>query len=260
MSDYNITGKNYNYTRKADRYLVDLMRTMLNPKQGLTYLDIGCGTGNYTIALSEGGFEFRGVDPSTVMLHEAKEKESAIIWTLGRAEQIPYEDQMFSGAVASLTLHHWSNLQQGFLEIYRTLKPKSNFIVFTATPEQMQNYWLNHYFPEMMNKSVTQMPSLQEIMNAACDAGFKLSLSLEYFVKMNVQDLFLYSGKHRPSMYLDRVVRSNISSFATLSNDVEIAQGLAKLSSDIETREFRDVKNLFDEHMGDYLLLQFCKE
>jgi ubiquinone/menaquinone biosynthesis C-methylase UbiE len=259
MSDYNITGKNYNYTRKADPYLVQLMRTMLNPREGSTYLDIGCGTGNYTVALGEDGTRFIGVDPSSVMLQEAKQKNANIIWTSGNAEHIPYKDQMFSGALASLTLHHWSNLNQGFIEVYRTLKPKSNFVIFTATAEQMRSYWLNHYFPEMMKKSITQMPSLEAIMNAAHNAGFKLSSSVEYVIKTDLQDLFLYSGKHNPTMYLDSAVRSNISSFASLSNEMEIAQGLVKLTSNINSFHFQRVKESYDGKIGDYMMLEFSK-
>ena len=260
MSDYNVTGRNYNYTRRADPYLIHLMRTMLNAREGSTYLDIGCGTGNYTIALSEDGTQFIGVDPSRVMLQEAKQKKTNITWTLGNAEHIPYKDQMFSGALASLTIHHWPNLNRGFIEVYRTLKPKSNFVIFTATAEQMQSYWLNHYFPEMMNKSITQMPSLNAITDAAHNAGFRLSSSVEYCIKTDLQDLFLYSGKHNPSMYLDSAVRSNISSFASLSNDIEIAQGLVKLSSDINSLQFWRVKRTFDEKTGDYLMLGFSKD
>jgi SAM-dependent methyltransferase len=233
---------------------------MLNAREGSTYLDIGCGTGNYTIALSEDGTQFIGVDPSRVMLQEAKQKNTNITWTLGNAEHIPYKDQMFSGALASLTIHHWPNLNRGFIEVYRTLKPKSNFVIFTATAEQMQNYWLNHYFPEMMNKSITQMPSLNAITDAAHNAGFRLSSSVEYFIRTDLQDLFLYSGKHNPSMYLDSAVRSNISSFSSLSNDIEIAQGLVKLSSDINSLQFWRVKRTFDEKTGDYLMLGFFKD
>lgn len=260
MSDYNITGTTYNFTRKADPYLVHLIRTMLDPKKGLTYLDIGCGTGNYTIALSGDGTQFIGIDPSPVMLQKAEQQGRNIIWTQGTAEKIPYKDEMFSGAVASLTLHHWADLKQGFLEIYRTLGAKSPLVVFTATAEQMRNYWLNHYFPEMMNKSIRQMPPLNAIMEAALNAGFRLSSSLDYYIKPDLQDLFLYSGKHNPQMYLDPVVRSNISSFASLSNDLEVAQGLIKLAGDIKCKIFQDVKNSFCELTGDYILLQFVKD
>jgi ubiquinone/menaquinone biosynthesis C-methylase UbiE len=260
MLDYNLKGKKYNSTRAADPYIVHLIQAMLKPNNDSTYLDIGCGTGNYSIALSAGGAHFIGVDPSSVMLQEAKKKRSSNEWTLGTAEQIPYRNQMFSGALGFLTIHHWSNLELGFSEIYRTLRPESNFIIFTSTAEQMQNYWLNHYFPEMMNKSTSQMPPEESIINAAVGAGFTLSSTLQYFVKPDLKDLFLYSGKHNPSMYLDDLVRNNISSFASLSNDIETAQALVKLSEDINSQRFQAIKDSFDQTAGDYLILQFSKE
>jgi ubiquinone/menaquinone biosynthesis C-methylase UbiE len=260
MLDYNEDGKNYNYTRTADPYLAHLMRTMLKSEKGSMYLDIGCGTGNYTRALADDGVQFIGVDPSIVMLQEAKNNNSKINWALGTAEDIPFKDQMFSGALASLTLHHWKNLERGFTEIFRTLSPDSNLVIFTSTAEQMQNYWLNHYFPKIMISSIAQMPTGKAIMDAASNAGFKLSSSMEYFIQTDLQDLFLYSGKHNPRMYLDPVVRSNISSFASLSNDLEITKGLLNLSNDIDSNQFQKIKDSFDENIGDYLFLQFHKD
>lgn len=45
---YDHIGINYNTTRKADRYLTEKLCEYLNPKLNGLYLDIGCGTGNYT--------------------------------------------------------------------------------------------------------------------------------------------------------------------------------------------------------------------
>ena len=54
-------------------------------------------------------------------------------------------------------------------------------------------------------------------------------------VTNELQDLFLYSGKHRPDLYLDPAVRDNISSFANLAPVSELQDGLALLASDIQT-------------------------
>ncbi|GAA4955738.1 hypothetical protein GCM10023314_31870 [Algibacter agarivorans] len=42
------------------------------------YLDIDCGTGNYTNALQKVGFHFIGIDPSNKMLEKAKLKNPKI--------------------------------------------------------------------------------------------------------------------------------------------------------------------------------------
>ena len=70
--EYAKIGGHYNRTRKADKFLIERIYHHLAPMDGGRYLDIGCGTGNYTIALSEKGLNFIGVDPSREMLRQAE--------------------------------------------------------------------------------------------------------------------------------------------------------------------------------------------
>ncbi|MCR9099216.1 MAG: class I SAM-dependent methyltransferase [bacterium] len=48
------------------------MLAHLQPKGDGVYLDIGCGTGNYTREFQEQGYRFIGIDPSQRMLNEAQ--------------------------------------------------------------------------------------------------------------------------------------------------------------------------------------------
>jgi ubiquinone/menaquinone biosynthesis C-methylase UbiE len=73
---YNKIGSEYNTTRKADPYIAEKIYNFLAPEEGKTYLDIGCGTGNYTVKLEEMGVDFIGVDPSEVMLERASIKKA----------------------------------------------------------------------------------------------------------------------------------------------------------------------------------------
>lgn len=45
---YITIGKTYDRTRKADPFLVERIIHYLQPSVGQQYLDIGCGSGNYT--------------------------------------------------------------------------------------------------------------------------------------------------------------------------------------------------------------------
>ena len=69
---YNTIGTGYNHSRRADPYITGRLLALLQAVPGGGYLDIGCGTGNYTIALAAAGLGFTGVDPSEVMLLEAR--------------------------------------------------------------------------------------------------------------------------------------------------------------------------------------------
>src|SRR5438045_1089469 len=95
---YNSIGLTYNSTRRADPYLLERMYSLLSPQKDKQYLDVGCGTGNYTIALAQKGINFVGVDPSEIMLGEAKAKSYQVEWVSGVAEKMPFKDETFAGA------------------------------------------------------------------------------------------------------------------------------------------------------------------
>ncbi len=252
---YDAIGKNYNLTRRADPYLVERMYYWLVRARRRRLLDIGCGTGNYTIALSERDLQFTGVDPSERMLIEARQKSHDIKWRLGKAESIPLPDDTMDGALASLTLHHWDSLEKGFKELYRVVKPQGRLVIFTSTPAQMRGYWLNYFFPKMLQDSIVQMPDYEIVEHNLQNAGFGIVSLEQYFVQPDLQDLFLYSGKHNPALYLNARVRSGISSFAALANAEEVSQGLNALQEAIQTKEIEQIIQQYQNDLGDYLFI-----
>src|SRR5688572_4573715 len=132
---YDTIGINYDETRKADPYLTGRLLHHLQPGPNNIYLEIGCGTGNYTIEFHKKGFKCIGIDPSTEMLEKARNKAPEIDWRYGTAEETGLESNSISGIIAQLTIHHWANLENGFLEMGRILKPGGRIVIFTSTPE-----------------------------------------------------------------------------------------------------------------------------
>ncbi len=259
MEKYDRIGKAYNDTRKADPYLLGRMQALLAYKKGQKVLDIGCGTGNYTIALAAAGLEMIGVEPSEQMLETARSRNASLSWHSGRAESIPLADQSVDAALASLTLHHWTNLVAGFKEVARVLKSGGRFVVFTATPKQMQGYWLNHYFPQMLADSMAQMPSWEAISSAAKQAELALVKTEAYEIHDQLEDHFLYVGKNRPDLYLEPEIRQGISSFSDLSRQEEVKEGLARLREDISTDAVHAIIKSYQHAKGDYLFVVLQK-
>jgi membrane-bound lytic murein transglycosylase MltF len=68
----------------------------------------------------------------------------------------------------------------------------------------------------------------------------------------DLEDLFLYAGKHRPELCLDAAVRANISSFANLAPAAELQDGLARLTADLRSGAFASVKDRYATEVGDY--------
>ncbi len=256
---YDRIGDNYNETRKADPFIAERIFQLLQSKPSKQYLDIGCGTGNYTIALMEKGVSLIGVDPSEKMLTVARSKYPAGDWRLGFADRTGLETGSIDGAIGTLTTHHWPDLFSGFAELHRVLRPGSRLVLFTATPRQMEGYWLGHYFPKMLKKSILEMPAWDSVEKAMTQAGFKIVETEPYHIRPDLQDLFMYSGKHNPELYFNPAVRKGISTFATLANQDEVEAGLQALRADIDSGNFKGVdvnrSSANKEDIGDYLFV-----
>ena len=252
---YDKIGTDYNLTRKADKYLTEQFRHHLKPTKSGIYLDIGCGTGNYTNELQNNGFQFIGIDPSKQMLKKAKLKNNEIDWKIGSAENIGLPGDFVDGIIGSLTIHHWTDLKIGFSELKKVLKPDGRIVIFTSTPKQMKGYWLNHYFPKMLSDSILQMPTLESVKTAIEDGGIEVLETVKYFIKPDLQDQFLYCGKQNPELYFDGQIRHGISSFSSLANRTEVKQGLLELRKDIDNGKINKIIKSYENNFGDYLFI-----
>lgn len=253
MPLYDRIGNDYDQTRRADPYIASRLIHHLQPVPGKKYLDVACGTGNYTISLASAvRAEVHGIDLSDTMLRTAREKSNSVQWHLGDVERLPFPDDSFDGSLCILAIHHVKDHQKAFEEVYRVIA-SGRFVLFTATPEQMKRYWLNHYFPDAMEKAIRQMPSFDHVRTCLVEAGFTNLKTEPYCVTDKLEDLFIYAGKHRPHLYLDPVVREGISTFSNLADRKEIESGCEKLAQDIESGNIKKVIEASMHKEGDYL-------
>ena len=253
---YDKIGIGYDDTRKADKYLAQRMFYFLNSKKenGL-YLDVGCGTGNYTTALNNMGLNFIGIDPSVEMLNKAKEKNSSIVWKKGTAENIDLNAAMVDGVLVSLTIHHWKDLDKGFKEISRVLKKDGKIVLFTTLPDQTMAYWLHHYFPKTIENSIKDLPTFEQIKLAFKNANLEIINRELYFVKPDLEDRFLYCGKHDPEKYFREEIRNGISSFSFFAHQSEIKKGLQQMREDIDSGKISKIIKDHENDLGDYLFI-----
>jgi ubiquinone/menaquinone biosynthesis C-methylase UbiE len=253
---YDQIGHSYDQTRSADPVITASICKLLSPHKAGHYLDIGCGSGNYTIALSKLGYKITGVDISAEMLNKAKAKSDAVTWIKSNAKKLQFDDEEFDGAICTLATHHIQELDKAFSEIYRVLKPKTRSVIFTATPTQMRNYWLCHYFPKMMSDACETMQEQNDMIKCLETAGFSNTITEKFFITNQLTDWFLHSGKYRPEVYLNPAVRAGISTFAKRPNDdPEITAGLRKLQNDINNNTIKNIIAQYENQNGEYLFL-----
>lgn len=72
-------------------------------------------------------------------------------------------------------------------------------------------------------------------------------------VAPDLQDLFLYSGKQRPELYLNPAVRADISTFASLADPEEVREGCERLEADLRSGRFARIAARYSDREGDYL-------
>lgn len=252
---YDTIGKGYNSSRRADPYIAGCLYRLLAPQQGSVYLDIGCGTGNYLAALHNKGVQFTGADPSALMLETAKAHNPDANFVCAGADQLPFPDVHFGGAMAVLTFHHWQRRQQGLEELYRVIRPGGRLVFFTFTPQQVHGYWLAHYFPKMIAQAAGGIPEAADMIRMLETAGFSSIETEPYSVLDDLQDHFMYAHKSRPEQYLDPRFRDGVSAFRLAGDQQEITEGLAQLEADIAAGHVRDIIARYPGAAGDYLFI-----
>jgi SAM-dependent methyltransferase len=253
---YDTIGKTYDTTRRADPSIVQTLARLLELLPGANYLDVGCGTGNYTVALQELGAQMHGLELSSTMLASARLKSTRVRWIQGNVESLPFRDQCFDGAIATVTIHHWRSLRPGFDEVFRAMR-SGRFVIFTGDHAQMNGYWVREYFPRGIAAALEQMPAAELVMEQLKSAGFSNVTREPWEVPREIQDWFLYAGKYQPEIYLDPNVRAGISFFANeeICAAEEVAAGCARLEADIKSGRIAEVTEKYRHNLGDYLFL-----
>jgi ubiquinone/menaquinone biosynthesis C-methylase UbiE len=251
---YQKIGNGYDRTRRPDPYIASRLAFHLRISTNCRYLDVACGTGNYTDAIAALGGVWHGVDQSPTMIAMAARKGGVVRFVLGDADCLPYLDRTFAGAICTLAVHHFDDLESAFREVHRVIADGC-LVLFTSTPDQIQRYWLAEYFPQAIRKSAAQMPNLDRMTASLERSGFSLITTEAYSIRSDLQDLFLYSGKWRPEIYLDPAVRAGISTFALPASESEVEDGCARLASDIDSGAITRIIDEYQHAAGDYLFL-----
>lgn len=109
--------------KEADKYCFDLLK----PLKGKTVLDLGCGSGTYSITIARGGAIVYAVDLSEEMVA----KTQALVSEYGLegrvrvlqmdAHELRFPDETFDYVFGHSVLHH-TDLSRTRNEVYRVLK------------------------------------------------------------------------------------------------------------------------------------------
>ncbi|WIW50328.1 class I SAM-dependent methyltransferase (plasmid) [Bradyrhizobium sp. 62B] len=259
QAPYDAVSNAYDVTRRPDPRLADAILERLRPDHGKTYLDLGCGTGNYLAEFAARGYAMIGLDLSQGMLRVAQEKSRNSEFICAPAEKMPMADASVAGAFSCLAVHHFNDLEAMAGEVYRVLEPGARFVIFTTDPSQTRTFWLNEYFGELMRSSESLMPSVTRLVTVLQRVGFRPVKVSTWDIPENMVDLFLYGAKHQPALYLHDEVRQGITRFRRAGQSRMVQEGCRRLEEDIRSGRFRKVLDQHPSACGDYTFITGCK-
>lgn len=142
-----------NIDRRWRRRAVNLLREGA-PPAGL-YLDVCAGTYDLSIELARKGVgRVLAVDFSLAMLHRGRAKIEGVPVTPACADalRVPFGSERFDGAMVAFGIRNVTDMDAGFRELARVLKPGGRLVVLDfALPKRQPLKWLYRlYFTRVL--------------------------------------------------------------------------------------------------------------
>ena len=232
MAHYDIIGKTYDHTRRADPRIAGRLIDLLDLPAGAAVADIGAGTGNYSHALALHGYQVFAVEPSAVMQEQAKQ-HPRLHWLAGTAEEIPLADGAVDGLVCTLAVHHFRDLSRALRDMVRVVRDGGPLVLFVSDPRlSPPGLWLRDYFGPIYAQSDTVYPPAAELTRLLSEATGSDVRAEPFPLPPDLQDRFFAAGWRHPADYLDPVFRAGVSPLANACPEV-IGPLLERLERDL---------------------------
>jgi SAM-dependent methyltransferase len=219
----------------------------LGPANGRTLLDIGAGTGNYSMAMRESGFRVTLVELSAAMLRRAASKLGTGAVVQGDALRLPFRDASF-GCATSVNVSHHLDWRAHAVEAQRVVGTGA-FAMQVNTRENIAAHWIFDYFPAAKEPALALHPPADEVAAAMRSAGFG-EVTCQGFVFEDPADATFEALKHWPETYLDDGYRRNTTFFTRMPARIE-REGVERMRADHASGALVDVVSRFDPLVGE---------
>jgi len=172
MIDYDRIASEYDRHRRVNPEVLRRLTAGLGPTAKV--LEVGCGTGNYLIAIRElVGCSCWGIDPSMEMLAQARARSGQVQLLQGKAEQLAFPDGQFDFVFSVNVIHHVGDRGRSFREAWRMLRHGGRTCAATDSEQDIRRRRpLAVYFPETVEVDLARYPRIQELRAGMQEAGF----------------------------------------------------------------------------------------
>lgn len=216
--DYGALEADYAGYRQPEPVIMERIEQALGSAR--TVLNVGAGSGSYEPVSRQ----VTAVEPSAAMRAQRPSHLTPAIDAV--AEALPFPDEHFDAAMATVTVHQWQDLERGLAEMRRVAT--GPLVILTCDPAAMADYWLNDYAPGVRANEARRFPAIDRIVGALGPATRVENVPIPF----ECRDGFNEAYYGRPEMFLDRAARLACSSWSFLT-DEETAQFETRLGADL---------------------------
>jgi SAM-dependent methyltransferase len=218
--DYEAGGTGYAVQRRTDPRIAALVHAALG--DAATVVNVGAGAGSY----EPPDREVTAVEPSPSMRRQRPAHLPPAVDAV--AGDLPFADDSFDAAMATVTVHQWPDPDQGLRELRRV--SRGPVVVLTFDGDALEQFWLAEYAPELIAAERLRYPAIARIQEVL--GG--VSVVTRVPVPIDCVDGFTEAYYARPEQFLDPAVRQSQSAWGFV--DAAVADRFAaRLRGDLES-------------------------
>lgn len=172
--DYDTISQSYDDVRFGEYQLIQRMIDYAGLDETSHILDVGCGTGNFTVIMKElsGGF-VTGVDASDGMIARAMKKSDAVDFVVSPVESLPFNEDTFNFIFMTDVIHHIEDIHHMFCNLKSVMKRGGHICICTQSHRQIEKRYMSEFFPETMIADKKRYPDVYDIISSAETSGLK---------------------------------------------------------------------------------------
>lgn len=155
-ADYGAIGRGYASIRRPDPRIERQVWDALGDARSV--INVGAGAGSY----EPRDRIVAAVEPSASM--RAERPADRVPAIDGTADHLPFDDDSFDAAMASVTVHQWPDLERGLGELRRVAR--GPVVILTFDPVVPEPWWQPVYVPELYEVEARRMPPIDRIVAA----------------------------------------------------------------------------------------------
>jgi SAM-dependent methyltransferase len=216
--DYERGGVGYAGQRRTDPRIARLVHAALGGARSV--VNVGAGAGSYEPA----DRQVTAVEPSAAM--RAQRPAGLVPAIDATAEALPFADDAFDAALATVTVHQWGDPDRGLRELRRVAR--GPVVVLTFDGDALDRLWLAEYAPELIAAERRRYPALDRIR--AVLGG--TSTVVEVPIPIDCVDGFTEAYYARPEAFLDPAVRRSQSAWGFI-DDATAQRSVERLRADL---------------------------